>query len=62
MDQVLHYKIDENRINYQSNNQFNNQLCKEITCVITVLTCGCTILSLLIISTIEKDLNFNFTI
>ena len=57
MDPVLSYKINENLFP-----QGDKKLCKEITCVITVLTCGCTMLSLLLISAIEGELNYNFTI
>ena len=58
MEEQIFHKID-GTLFYQDN---NNNLCKEITCVITLLTCGCTIVSLLLISAIEGELNYNFTI
>ena len=58
-EKIPHYQIDESLV-YQGNK--NDNLCIEITCVVTVLTCGCTILSLLLIGAIEGELNYNFTI
>ena len=59
-EQIPHYKIDE-ELFYPEDNT-NDNLCIEITCVVTVLTCGCTMLSLLLIGAIEGELNYNFTI
>ena len=58
-EHTSHYQVDE-RLFYPDNNT-NDNLCKEIACVVTVLTCGCTIVSLLLISAIEGELNYNFT-
>ena len=58
MGEIPHYKIDENLF-YPPENK---NLCKEITCVIGVITFGCTCLSLLLISAVEGELNSNFTI
>ena len=61
-EQIPHYQIDESLIYRDNNNNNNDNLCIEIACVITVLTCGCTIVSLLLIGAIEGELNYNFTI
>tara|TARA_Y100000817_G_scaffold35397_1_gene24408 strand:- start:538 stop:714 length:177 start_codon:yes stop_codon:yes gene_type:complete len=58
MEEIPHYKIDENLFYPQE----NKNLCREITCVIGVFTFGCTCLSLLIISAVEGELNYNITI
>ena len=59
-EQIPHYKIDE-QLFYPENNT-NDNLCIEIACVVTVLTCGCTMVFLLLIGAIEGELNYNFTI
>ena len=58
MEEIPHYKIDENLFYPQE----NKNLCKEITCVIGGFTLGCSCLSLLLISAAEGELNYNFTI
>ena len=58
MGEIPHYKIDENLF-YPPENK---NLCKEITCIIGIITIGCTFLSLSLIASIEDELNYNFTI